>query len=201
MPDILCLVRTWRAPASQRTASRWVWPTASPFSTSGGRQTLCTGGAYRTLIMIVANKSSRPYQMSPLTWWFHPLMQVVLSEQVVNLWPCHQVRERWEDVERGASKDRRTTSRGEGGRQQAEHTDSHYQVFKEERGNRRDDGNIQLRRLDITIREFRLLHYNLTAARAFFQVISTFIFVLGPNSSELALIKIQIDIYPYWQWH
>ena len=39
-----------------------------------------------------------------------------------------------------------------------------------------DDGNIQLRRLDTSIREFRLLHYNLTAARAFFQVISTFCF-------------------------
>ena len=29
---------------------------------------------------------------------------------------------------------------------------------------------ILIRRLDTTIREFRLLHYNLTAARAFFQV-------------------------------
>ena len=99
-------------------------------------------------------------------------MQVVLSQPVVNL--CHQVRERREDFERGACKDRRTASRGEGGRQQAEHPDPHDQVVVEERGQEGDDGNIQFRRLDTSIREFRLLHYNLTAARAFFQVISTF---------------------------
>ena len=29
---------------------------------------------------------------------------------------------------------------------------------------------LTIRRLDTTIREFRLLHFNLTAARAFFQV-------------------------------
>ena len=146
---------------------------------------------YQTLIMIVANKSSRLYQMSLLTWWFHPLMQVVLSQPVVNL--CHQVRERREDFERGACKDRRTESRGEGGRQQAEHPDPHNQVFEEERGNRKDDGNIQLRRLDTSIREFRLLHYNLTAARAFFQVISTFYF-----DSKSKWFRISFDQNPNW---
>ena len=102
--------------------------------------------------------------------------------------PKYDLATRFESVEKTLSEERAKIDGQRAGEKEDANKQSTQTLTIRYLKRREDDGNIQLRRLDTSIREFRLLHYNLTAARAFFQVI-----IIFNSKSKFVFIKVEGD--------